>query len=137
MYLAPLLQKSSRKVATLIAVCLSYLFVAYVPVLTGTKQFVAGAVLLLCPHVCIWRAHHHQANKLCVAVVPLAFTLYLYGQQTKRLMPTRTFALWSKALPVLYALFSSKFQLHMLLLYTSDVYQGIRAILAWRLVHMQ
>lgn len=59
-----------------------------------------------------------KQTKLCVAVVPLAFTLYLYGQQTKCLMPTRTFALWSKALPVLYALFSSKFQLHMLLLHT-------------------
>ncbi|KAL0033460.1 hypothetical protein WJX77_010531 [Trebouxia sp. C0004] len=52
-------------------------------------------------------------------VVPLAFTLYLYGQQTKRLMPTRTFALWAKALPVLYALFSSILGAHAVLFATS------------------
>ena len=98
--------------------CLLHLLVAYVPVLTGTKVF----QVLSC-----WYAHMFaqsgvptiiKQTKLCVAVVPLAFTLYLYGQQTKRLMPTRTFALWSKALPVLYSLFSSEFQLHMLLLHT-------------------
>lgn len=56
----------------------------------------------------VCRANHHKAKKWCDAVVPLAFTLYLYGQQTKSLMPTKTFVLWSKLLPILYSLFSSK-----------------------------
>ena len=42
------------------------------------------------------------------AVVPLALTLYLYGQQSKHLMPDKTLALWNKLLPVLYSLYSSK-----------------------------
>ncbi len=73
MYLAPLLKDANGNFTTLIAVCLSYLFVAYVPVLTGTKVFVPGAVLLLCPHVCIWHAHHHQANKIVCCSGPSCF----------------------------------------------------------------
>ncbi|KAL0026359.1 hypothetical protein WJX79_002848 [Trebouxia sp. C0005] len=70
-------------------------------------------------------------------VVPLAFTLYLYGQQTKRLMPTRTFALWSKALPVLYALFSSILGAHAVLFATSlciiivDLIEGSDVFTQW------
>ena len=52
-------------------------------------------------------AHHQQAAS-SDAVVPLAYTLYLYGQQTEKLRPDKTSALWSKLLPVLYSLFSSK-----------------------------
>ncbi len=52
--------------------------------------------------------YHHQADNPCDAVVPLSYTLYLYGRQTKELMPDKTFAWWSKMLPFLYSLYSSE-----------------------------
>ena len=37
-------------------------------------QSISGVVLLVCPHVCtIWRAHHHQANKIVCCSGPSCF----------------------------------------------------------------
>ena len=62
------------------------------------------------PNSCMSKtvAQHHKADICHSAVVPLALTLYLYGQQSKQLMSEKTLALWDKALPVLYSLFSSE-----------------------------